>query len=495
MIRILVIEDEEYARKSMCKQLRELSEGREMELLEASNGKQGIEICRETKPDLILSDIRMPLMDGLTVLKNIREIHPEAKVIMVSAYADFEYAKTSLDYGADGYLLKPISDEDMGKALRKFFHQNRQKKANEFSSGKDMITRYIMSCIQEENHQDLIARNMFRKIFGRYQLLVIWHQKHNYPDMEEFLKGLYEILGDEIWTRVRLLELRKDMWVFLTEADGESSFQYRRIEKIFAAHGWDCRIGISEVLETPEEIHKGYEQALTAVESKIFFDEGLLFYGNIRKDSSAEYQMTETERAFLKACLKEKSPGKTRRILEKIFENLERSGTVSTGSLKILLSQLSVLLHRENEPPFRFNILEYASLDELKKQVFSMAEKICLKEGGGERDIIREMKEYADLHYSKEVSVKYLAEQVFFMNPDYLSHLFAEKTGESYSSYLKKVRMERARELLKEERFSITEIGTMAGYNDSSRFIRIFKEYTGMTPKKYRAGILEEKKK
>ena len=113
MMKILIAEDEIYARKSMKKQIMELDFGREFQILEAQNGEQGLALFRQEEPDLVFTDIRMPRMDGLELLREIKREDPEAKVIMVSAYADFEYAKSAIKFGAEGYLLKPIEDAEL----------------------------------------------------------------------------------------------------------------------------------------------------------------------------------------------------------------------------------------------------------------------------------------------------------------------------------------------------------------------------------------------
>lgn len=86
-----------------------------------------------------------------------------------------------------------------------------------------------------------------------------------------------------------------------------------------------------------------------------------------------------------------------------------------------------------------------------------------------------------------DITVRELAESVFFMNQNYISHLFAEKKGISFSAFLRQVRISHAKELLKEEKWSVTEVAAMVGYNDTSQFIRIFRQEVGVTPKKYRA--------
>ncbi|MFQ7500076.1 MAG: response regulator, partial [Blautia coccoides] len=138
MMKILIAEDEIYARKSMKKQIMELDFGREFHILEAQNGEQGLALFRQEEPDLVFTDIRMPKMDGLELLREIKREDPEAKVIMVSAYADFEYAKSAIKFGAEGYLLKPIEDAELEEFLMKFRQQSTRKKEHAMFSGKDI---------------------------------------------------------------------------------------------------------------------------------------------------------------------------------------------------------------------------------------------------------------------------------------------------------------------------------------------------------------------
>ena len=119
------------------------------------------------------------------------------------------------------------------------------------------------------------------------------------------------------------------------------------------------------------------------------------------------------------------------------------------------------------------------------EDIFGSGEESGGKAGGNE--IVEKMTAYAMEHYSMDITVRELAESVFFMNQNYISHLFAEKKGISFSAFLRQVRISHAKELLKEEKWSVTEVAAMVGYNDTSQFIRIFRQEVGVTPKKYRA--------
>ena len=107
-MKVLVVEDEFYARKAMIRQIKKYDQDGLFEISEASNGEEGWEFCEKYKPELVLTDIRMPKMDGIQLLQEIRNNELEIKVIILSAYSDFEYARSAIVNGASDYLLKPI---------------------------------------------------------------------------------------------------------------------------------------------------------------------------------------------------------------------------------------------------------------------------------------------------------------------------------------------------------------------------------------------------
>lgn len=128
MFKILVVEDELYARESLIKLLREYDAGGQFAILQAVNGEEGESVYHREKPDLVLTDIRMPKRDGLALLQRIRENDSTTQVVILSAYSDFEYARTALSNGVAEYLLKPIEKEDLYGCLDKFVQRNRTEK-------------------------------------------------------------------------------------------------------------------------------------------------------------------------------------------------------------------------------------------------------------------------------------------------------------------------------------------------------------------------------
>ena len=169
-MKVLVVEDEFYARKAMIRQIKKYDQDGLFEISEASNGEEGWEFCEKYKPELVLTDIRMPKMDGVQLLQEIRNNELEIKVIILSAYSDFEYARSAIVNGASDYLLKPIDDTALTECLNKFVTQHKIERKEALLSRKDMATQYILNSIQESKYSGFIEKNMFERVFPQYQL-------------------------------------------------------------------------------------------------------------------------------------------------------------------------------------------------------------------------------------------------------------------------------------------------------------------------------------
>ena len=227
------------------------------------------------------------------------------------------------------------------------------------------------------------------------------------------------------------------------------------------------------------------------MENKIYSDEHLLEYSVIAGIKAVKYEMSEEQKNYLQISLEKKSRDKIQSALCEIFRHMEEKGRIHVDSLEIFLAQAAVLIHQAAGRPIpRLRLIDFSHMEEMKQRLLEAAEEYCTCGPNGQtlkgEDIIQGMKEYARKNYHLDISIRMLAEKVFFMNAAYLSHLFTEKTGISYSAYIRRLRVEKAREFLGKDTYSITDIASMVGYNDTSQFIRIFKQEIGMTPKKYR---------
>lgn len=491
MRKILIIEDEIYARKSMKKQLEECLESQEYKILEAINGKQGIDVIQQEKPDIVFTDIRMPVMDGLELLKQMRKQELKTKVVIVSAYADFEYAKSAMRFGVQEYLLKPVEDKELRECIGRLENEEQQKEEKEVRTGEDSLTRYIYERIfSDKDIEDFVNRNIFRRIFRQFQVMVLYCEKGQEIETGQLYEWLSQSDEENLFTGFRLLKIQNYKYIIVMCADCQTGFCQRNLIKSMEKAGKLGWCGVSEICTEEVEIKKAYEQAESALEYKVFYKDKLLLFEIVSQNSKRNYCMGEVQKERYKIALEKGNLEKACSILNEIFKDIENGERITGKSLEVFLTQISLIYHQVSGILYHFQVLDFYSIKEIHREMEEKTKEICCisrkKKVGGTDEIIQSMKNYAKENCSGDVTVKLLAEKVFFMNPAYLSHLFKEKTGESYSVYLKQIRLKKAKELLQKSTCSVTEVALITGYNDTSQFIRIFKQETGMTPKKYR---------
>lgn len=361
---------------------------------------------------------------------------------------------------------------------------------------------------------------MFKTVFPEYQVTVI-HFRDKKPDAPDFLSEVEKMYKGISWEQVRLLNPDFDSWVLVICPMPENFFLQRRIWNLLYEQGHDAKMGVSFVHKEAGSVGNAYLEAREALKYKIY-GEDICFADKIKNEKPSVYYMEQREEDKLREALRDGSGEKAYACIQSVFEQLRGVAMVKAECLELLYTRLVTLfLHAIGESGqgdislhrSQAGILRFDSLDEMEHFLCRISQNICrmgapglssrgkgklteqTEDNNGRKDIVEMMASYVRQHYDKEISLRELAEKELFMNQDYLSHLFAEKKGIGFAAYVKQVRMERARELLEHEEYSVTEIATMSGYNDTSQFIRFFKQETGMTPKKYQMEMSERKKK
>lgn len=516
MSKILVVEDELYARESLMKLIREYDTDRQFTVLQAVNGEEGEMLYNAEKPELVLTDIRMPRMDGLALLARIRSKDSATQVVILSAYSDFEYARTALSNGAAEYLLKPIEKKALYECLDKFVQKKRSEKKEALIVGRDIVTQFIGNSIRNPAHAGFVEEKMFSAVFPEYQVTVV-HFRDKKPDAPDFLSGIEKMYGNVSWEQIRLLNPDFDSWVLVICPKPENFFLQRRMRCLLQEQGCEVKMGVSFVHKEARKVGSAYQEAWEALKYKIY-GESICFADKIMGAKPSVFYLAQESEEMLRQALQEGNEKKAHACIRSVFEEAGRKGMMRADCLELLYTRLVTLFLQaigENGQEelsldkSKAGILRFDSMEEMEQFLCNISQNICRMgapglpcrsdaerpaqdaEQGGRRDIVEIMAEYVRQHYDREISLRELAEKILFMNQDYLSHLFAEKKGIGFSSYVKQIRMERARELLRQEEYSVTEIAVMTGYNDTSQFIRFFKQETGMTPKKYRTKIKE----
>lgn len=548
-MKVFLVEDEVIIRNGIKNCIDWEAEGYEF-VGEASDGELAYPQILETKPDVLITDIKMPFMDGIELSKLVREKLPDIKIVIVSGYSEFEYAKEAIQLGVTDYLLKPISAEKLLEAISKI-KESLDKKKEELS-------------VQEQYKIDMQEKTQYEKM-KFFDNLVMGNMS-----MAEALKQAKE-LNIEISAQVYNFLLFKfiedfennDVAVVLNKAfrTVEEYFVQRKDAIIFrrGVEGWgivlmgnspDDIMGIMEEFKdfinniTAENGKVRYYGALGRMvhrigELKNSFHEANVIFANrfigpynkiftyedknneIRDKQTKEdvvdtinvngINSIEENRQLLIKFLKSGTNDEIENFVDVYFDKFNQDDLksiimrqyitmdcyvvavafvkeldITTDNLDLELSKIGELIEHEHS----LNKIK-SYLRELIAYIIELRDD---KVGNKNKDVVKEAKKYIKDNYMQEdISLNTIAASVS-MSPSYFSSIFRKDTGETVVEYLTKVRMEKAKELLRCSSKKTSEIGYEVGYKDSHYFSYIFKKTQKCTPKEYRLGGKNESK-
>lgn len=501
-MRILIVEDEVKIRMGIS---RLISSHTEHSVVgEAKNGREGLEMINRLRPELVISDIRMPVMDGLEMLQEAVEAGSHCHFAILSGYSEFEYAQKALRQGVDDYLLKPLAPEDVTKLLDKIQKRLRleEEESAQTTEGllRDLLTggrrdvadicrRLEKTGALEQGVPLFLAAGYVGNTNVRYcqALTRQWERmKEDHPELhlyyvmlentqEVFLLAQGEISREDMEKKLRrriyqnITEEDQPVWTF-QELDAPESIQ-DTVQKLREYYLYGIRIGYREIL-TAEKIEKIAEEDFQYplhLESRM--------QSAICKES-AENLRKEAENFVIYTKEMKCSPRYIRKTYKKMLGFLENvCHEVNPEAYKLLQKQD---LERTASGMITFGELETC----FRKAVESILESKDKKE-----DIrnyaIRRAISFIREHYSENISLDMLADRLE-ITPEYLSTLFNKEVGINFSTFLKRFRISQAKRLLKGTDEKIYSIALQVGYNDPKYFNRVFKEEVGVSPGDYK---------
>jgi two-component system response regulator YesN len=498
---ILIVDDEPLIRRGLTK-LIETNDLGWIVAGEAGNGKEALQQLEHLMPDLILTDIRMPVMDGLELTQHISEHTSETAVIILTGYRDFEYAQAALRYGVKEFLLKPCAEEEICRVLRQANEQFRMK--------SELRQREVREQRVSEDHTLRSALlGLPRPTGERFQEmdwivgLDFWvvHVETFLPEGKMYRTDDVELLQFAICNitaelmksqgiRGRWTTVEYGRFAFFLELnDANKDFFEKLFATVHSLLGLPLNVLqlglINSIWDAVKRfnVHKEGSSVLLVSNNKTVFDDeariraihaeitSLLLLGKhaevggVLKASfqgKPEESLAHRKREAL--CLAMVVQQVMRKDLELEMQTEDIGSELE--ELRVLLSSSAV----EAWVGDRIASLEQATVHWLEER----------NSGVAERSI-----RYMEQQYMEECSLATVAAHVH-LNPNYFSNLFKKQTGESFSGYLTKLRTDKAKMLLTNTDMKIAEIAEAVGYADSNYFATAFKQSTAHTPSEYR---------
>lgn len=517
----------------ICKSLRETIHWKKYQCTVvqcAENGKEAWNLITQLKPEIVITDIKMPEMDGLELTDKIRKQYPEILIIMITGYQEFEYAKRAISLGVKELVLKPIDNKKMEEALQKV--TDSLSTENEKDEFRKKIQKENAQYIEKErkNEKNNILKNML--LSGSFlesdEILQenSWLKDHNYgiiigrpvcydKQIVGTIRQIIEHDFERIFSKNNCVNLiiRQDLVFIIGINKSWSSRSYRVYMKNILYHIQDH---IKEIYETPvkvsfclsslttdiKEIICNYEQAEKYLNREMFSGNSgsVIIIQPVSKEKNKSkltlkdmnnlYQLIET--SDQKSVLQEAD--------SIISDILDISGK-DVFKAKCLLSEICISLYKyyekklpEINQDYSINqILEAVNkikdVDEGRTYLGQMGieiQKYNKKQELEQNPTIVQAMEYIRRNYKGNVTLSTLADYLN-MNPSYLSRFLKKETGSNFVDILAHVRMEKAKKLL-DEGIRVVEVGEQVGYSDYTYFYQVFKRFEGISPSEYKRG-------
>lgn len=536
MIKVLIIDDEILIRTGIKTSI----DWESMDMVvvgEASNGREGLEKALSLEPNIVVADVRMPVMDGLEFSRRLKEKMPHVRIIIISGFDDFKYAREALSLGVNEYLLKPIGADKLIKIIVKQRDEilreldTLRKDArlkNIFKENLPFLqARFVNSLVKGEitDPTDIAekSKELNVNLSGEeYQVAIIdiddfFLITENLSDREkEQFKLSIKNIAEEI------LSPYTDSVVCFSEFDylqsvinvGNANRQelqelYGEIQDCVKKHQrLTVTIGISNICKSVREIPQAYNEALFALRSKAFKGKGKIISINDvdRAHTLSPIIYPSADEKEIISCLKTMEAEKLDRVLEKIYLNFTNTKTSFEEVTNICLRLIAVSASHLEEIGVDYGkysgkqfdpygeIDKYETLEDIKgwlKNVFnSFIDAMQKSKKENYKGIVKVAMHYVNDHYNEDIGVEQMA-AITYVTPNYFSRVFKKETGKSFTEWLNMVRLDKARVLLMDLKLRVYEVAEKVGYNDYKVFTHNFKKYFGCTPKEFRENSLK----
>lgn len=524
MTKAIIVEDEDITRKGLMKHIPWTQLG--IEVVEAAeNAEEALKICEEYQPDLVVSDIKMRGMNGVTMCRELRKKYPECQLIYISGYADKEYLKAAIELGAVNYVEKPISPMELIASIKKAtdsiqkIKENKEAKHYYEDNSANIKSKLLHSLIMADNSDEKLEKNIeVSGLFStdnRNMRICLIHVSSKITNFGK-LKSETELRLNQICKRyhiefyLRMLDVR-NIVLFLSgsmrDMDKNSQFLVELGEFITAIVYQTAKfyLAIGDICTLPKKLSDSYQSALEALKCLSFQGYGSSSYSD-EVCSDGHYGIEE---AVLEHFLQALSSGNIDEIvliLENIGMRLKKERVVLNHSVRNIYYNLDNIIWRyENRIASlkqdegekydnNSNEIDHAmTLSELTEYMIAHAKEAIHRNQKDSKNssAVCQTLELIHKDYSKaDLSVNNLAEGVF-LTPSYLSALFKKEMGITIGQYLTNYRLERAKQLLKDKRYKLYRISSLVGYSDANYFARIFKRQVGVIPSEYREKYLK----
>ncbi|UFU00785.1 response regulator [Radiobacillus kanasensis] len=511
--KLLIVDDEPIIREGLKSTIPWDSYG--MEVVDVvEDGEAALEWMENHNAiDLVLTDVRMPNMDGLQLATHLTSRFPNVKIVMISGYDEFKYAQQAIQLGVEDYLLKPVDVDELVQVV--------EKVAKEMEVEREKSAK----------HQQLnISHAMYHQVFDHTSILPdnlkAFQSLCIYPFLtmvKEYVRVTEQFSDQKVdrWQQEWMKQIHKQFlqheWsvfsIFTTEnvllscvVDPEQNLQPSKIIDIVKETNMPFDIVLNSTQIPLGKLHQVYPKLVRNIERIAVEEQVVTATEKILQVSPDLEWLKEQEDTFNEFIFQSNSKGLEEQT-EKVFQHflaeqytLQQAKHVLETIIQHVVSRFDPLFDRDilvNDFTFTrevnvhvynsFRLLEEVFIQDLMKVVHLLQRK------DNKLWMIERAEHYIHSYYASDIKAHEVAD-VIHLSPNYFSSLFKQKTGKNFNEYLNELRVEKAKVLLEETPLKINEIADTVGFHEYKYFVDVFKRFVQMTPTKYRSWMSSKKK-
>ena len=526
VLKVLIADDEELIRQLIKRLVDWDALGLEL-VAEAENGYEAYDLLVQYSPDIAIVDIRMPGFDGLTLARKIHKVNPNISFMLVSGYQEFEYAKKALELGVKDYILKPIRKEDLTRNLIRI--RDAIQNANEAKASHDRIRsiaertsarvrfQFLKDVVIHKTPSDTFFIPLINHEYsfhfseGVFQFVFCKSSgsaaKQGLPPFDyNSLSGLFSAHLSSLCYDLESFFFNQRLVCLMNYPAAQGAVVQESLKKVYefsktvpAFYGYaPFTIAVGKVVNKLELLQEALCSAEACLDSRFFIGAGkLLTAGNREPAASMQDLISKNDELKFNELLDLNDGEHLKKWIQDILSRPFTCGgstapvtELSCHIVSLFRRQEGKLLWQKNKAPTDWEELydhiysaDYPS--EITGMFNNFVDAWYDTDISGSSAYVRFAKEYIEKNYKKNIRLADIA-QAENLNPSYLSRIFREETGKTFSDYLTFFRMQIAKELLCNISVNISEVAVEVGYCDSKHFSKSFKKVVGITPKEYR---------
>lgn len=515
MYKVLLVDDERIILEGIAKVVDWEKVGTRL-IDTAKNGIEAYEKITSYQPDIVITDIKMPGMDGLSLVAKTIKKYPAIQFIILSGYSEFEYAKKAIDYGVKRYLLKPCNENMIIEALESIIKEKKKEEVqNHISESYKILETQVKS--SKKYIKEQLLKDFFLNKTYSHKDLNFFERKFNIDLKNEpvqlilcYIEGIskdYQFyaltnMGTDIFKTLLLNTVIEDYTIFLVKKEDEETLQ-NQLYELKEAFKKICKAELTIVVSKVDfikNVRELYLQAIKIFSYRFYLGIGKIIYNQhlFLEENKININLSFDTDKFIK-LIKSGNRQQVQEFIAGIFQELKNKklniNTTKTMITKFLLSVVQSLSPKNSNEYLDqiTKIVENETIEKVQlffeKFILTFVEKYEVRNLSKQAELVRKINEILNEQFSNpDFTLKMLANKMMYMNADYLGKIFKKETGKNFSTYLTILRIKKAKEIIEEQdNVKISNLANMVGFgNNPQYFSQVFKKYTGYTPSEYK---------